>query len=175
MQTSTDWPKKSFQYSNLFTHASLTGSQEQHNAEHGEDGRHHYPKKSVQFPGVLAGCLRAGFRGDVWLGAACHCGYRQTAYSWGDQRSAFVRHGCWEDCLLSLWQRNQRTGFKQTHSGNSEFISHAHFPIFNINTVTFIQVFIQVHCVLNTFSLFQGQSSTFFSPQNTTSVSFHDV
>lgn len=38
----------------------LTCSQEENDAEHGEDGRHHHPKESVESPGVFA--LRTGFR-----------------------------------------------------------------------------------------------------------------
>ena len=38
----------------------LTGPEEEHDAEHGEDGGHHHPEEGVQLSGILLGGPGAG-------------------------------------------------------------------------------------------------------------------
>ena len=76
----------------------LTGPEEEHDAEHGEDGGHHHPEEGVQLSGILLGGPGVGgarLRGLLLLAPATRRRHAnsQATHPGGQQGCVFVGHG----------------------------------------------------------------------------------
>lgn len=93
---------------------SLTRSQEEDDTEHGQDGRNHHPEESVQLSGILTRSALAGVRRGIRLGTAHGRSHGEATHPRGDQRSAFIGHGCPQEFLARPVERKLKTGFRQS-------------------------------------------------------------
>lgn len=81
--------------------AALTSSEEEDNAEHGEDGGHYHPEECVEFSGYSI--RSAGLPSALGPPHATYCCvYRQTTHPMGEEGCVFIRHGLRDKPIVYL-------------------------------------------------------------------------